>query len=243
MAAPNVERADDPPEDLTDLATRCADWLLAERARIERELRARYEPPAAPRPAAAVPTAPVPEVAAPLIRLLDRIAELPPTPPGTADARTHDPVLDWVRRSVLAALVAAGVTAVEDSGRADPTRHNVVATRTDPSGLRSGTIAETVRPGYLWGGTVLRHQEVIAYVPPTKPGHGTPDVTHTAVEPDDTPPCPPHGVPEPDGETPDVPQPGEEGDPTHDPSHSASPDSPPGSFHGSSREASHDDIR
>jgi hypothetical protein len=155
-----------------DLAARCADWLTAERDRIEREVRAEYErrhdgddPGGARhrvRPAQ-------PPAAAPLIGLLDRLAELTVAPGSPTDTR-RDPILDWVRRSVLTALAASGVTPVEDSGPVDPARHNVVATRDDLSGLRCGAIAETVRPGYLWGEALLRHQEVVAYVPPRKPG-------------------------------------------------------------------------
>ncbi|MFE7835010.1 hypothetical protein ACFU53_02720 [Streptomyces sp. NPDC057474] len=199
MTAENVERVGGPPEEPTTLAARCADWLMAERDRIEREVRAEYErstadaagppeppeppkPPQPPKPDAAVP-APAPAVAAPLIRLLDRVAELPSSAAaagsaGSAEGHPRDPVLDWVRRSVLAALTASGVTPVEDSGPVDPTRHNVVATRADPSGLRCGAIAETVRPGYLWGEAVLRHQEVVAFVPPGKPGPGETATAH-----------------------------------------------------------------
>lgn len=106
----------------------------------------------------------VPASAAPLIALLDRLAGLTaePDPP-------EEPVLDWVRRSVLAALAASGVVPVEDSGPVDPARHSVVATRDAPSGLRCDAIAETVRPGYLWGEALLRPQEVVAYVLPGEP--------------------------------------------------------------------------
>lgn len=247
-AAENVERTGGTGEEPGALAARCAAWLLAERDRIEREVRATYErttagthspagthsstgtlttdaasqkPPGRTRsprkpreeapPDAAVP-ATAPAAAAPLILLLDRLAELPPPAPAAGTAPgvsggdgggSADPVLGWVRRSVLAALAASGVDPVEDRGPVDPTRHNVVATRADPSGLRGGTIAETVRPGYLWGEAVLRHQEVVVYVAPGKPGRAG---TAAGSAPDGS------GDPH---ETRDAPHSGEEGGPCH----------------------------
>lgn len=162
---PTPPLPDRPPtvahESLAGLSARCAAWLGAERDRIEGELRAAYgKPPDAavtePRPA----PDPVPPAAAPLIELLDRLAGLAGDPPA-ADG----PVLDRVRRGVVAALAASGVTPVEDTGPVDPARHHVVATRDDPSGLLSDRIAETVRPGYLWRDVLLRPQEVVSYVP------------------------------------------------------------------------------
>ncbi|MEV4868021.1 hypothetical protein [Streptomyces syringium] len=165
MRPPTPPLPDRPPtvahESLAGLSARCAAWLGAERDRIEGELRAAYgKPPDAavtePRPA----PDPVPPAAAPLIELLDRLAGLAGDPPA-ADG----PVLDRVRRGVVAALAASGVTSVEDTGPVDPARHHVVATRDDPSGLLSDRIAETVRPGYLWRDVLLRPQEVVSYVP------------------------------------------------------------------------------
>ncbi|MCX4671957.1 hypothetical protein OG453_35665 [Streptomyces sp. NBC_01381] len=120
---------------------------------------------------------PVPASAAPLITLLDRLADL-----TTAPDPPDGPVLDWVRRSVLDALAASGVVPVEDCGPVDPARHRVVATRDDPTQLRCDAIAETVRPGYLWGEALLRPQEVVAYVRP-----GTSEASEEGGTPDD--PC------------------------------------------------------
>ncbi|MBP2401087.1 nucleotide exchange factor GrpE [Streptomyces syringium] len=162
---PTPPHPDRPPtaahDSLAELSARCAAWLGAERDRIEGELRAAYGKP----PGTAVKEqhpAPdsVPPAAVPLIELLDRLAGLAGDPPA-ADG----PVLDRVRRGVVAALTASGVTPVEDTGPVDPARHHVVATRDDPSGLLSDRIAETVRPGYLWRDVLLRPQEVVSYVP------------------------------------------------------------------------------
>lgn len=91
---------------------------------------------------------------------------------GLADDPTaaDGPVPDRVRRGVVAAPAASGVTTVEDTGRVAPARHHVVATRDDPSGLLSDRIAETVRPGYFWRDVLLRPQEVVSYVPYVGPG-------------------------------------------------------------------------
>ncbi|WP_055615954.1 hypothetical protein [Streptomyces phaeochromogenes] len=220
MTRDNAERDMGSREDLEDLAARCASWLIQERDRMERELRSEYEesydvphtrseqvarpaPIAPTRPSTARPSAPA--VAAPLIGLLDRLAELPTAPdsPDSPGRGTPDPVLAWVRRTVLAALAASDVTPVDDSGPVDPARHNVVATRDDPSGRHHGAIAETVRPGYLWGGALLRHQEVIAYVRPEQ---------RTA--PNTAPELPPAPGSDPTAEP--ASEPNEEGGPPHD---------------------------
>jgi len=148
------------------------------------------------RPPVARPAAPA--AAAPLIGLLDRLAELPADPGfrdspdslDSPDGARPDPVLAWVRRTVLAALAASGVTPVDDSGPVDPARHNIVATRDDPSGRHCGAIAETVRPGYVWGEELLRHQEVVAYVPPEQQTAARGPVSEPSEEGG-----PPHDVP------------------------------------------------
>ncbi|MEC4019396.1 hypothetical protein [Streptomyces sp. H27-D2] len=214
-------------EDLKELAARCAAWLVQERDRTERELRSAYaQPDGVPhsdaghvtRPAPVFPKRPTasrpsaPAAAAPLIGLLDRLAELPTSPdsrdcPNSPAPESPDPVLAWVRRTVLAALAASGVTPVDDSGPVDPARHTIVATRDDPSGRHCGAIAETVRPGYAWGESLLRHQEVVAYVPPEEQAAPYP------------PPAPaPAPAPEPSPETGSeaASEPSEEGGPPHD---------------------------
>jgi molecular chaperone GrpE (heat shock protein) len=41
----------------------------------------------------------------------------------------------------------------------------VVGSRAAPSDVFADQIADTVRPGYAWRGSLLRPQQVIAYVP------------------------------------------------------------------------------
>ncbi|WP_406733252.1 hypothetical protein [Streptomyces sp. NBC_01794] len=164
-------------ERLAEVSARYAAWLMTERDRLEWQLRAEYEQRLSDADTESVRSAALPQLppsappaAAPLIGLLDRLSGL-----GDAVEPPDGPLLDWVRRSVLTALAALGVTPVEDTGPADPTRHNVVATREDDSGgLLCDHIAETVRPGYRWDGGLLRTQEVIVYVPPGYPVHGEP---------------------------------------------------------------------
>ncbi|MEW2085173.1 hypothetical protein [Streptomyces sp. NPDC005283] len=177
MTAGQPEERPRPDERLVEVSARYAAWLMTERDRLEWQLRAEYEQRLSDADtesvrAAAPPQLPpsAPPAAAPLIGLLDRLSGL-----GDAAEPPDGPVLDWVRRSVLTALAALGVTPIEDTGPADPTRHNVVATREDDSGgLLCDHIAETVRPGYRWDGGLLRTQEVIVYVPPGYPDRGEP---------------------------------------------------------------------
>lgn len=202
MTGGGMERDTASHEGLGELASRCAHWLAGERERMERELRAAYEgacgatqaaPDRVPRPDTGAHKWPrpvtrpsAPAASAPLIGLLDRLAELPPAS-GATEGEALEAVLDWVRRTVLAALATSGVFPVDDSGPVDPARHKVVATRADPSGRNPGGIAETVRPGYLWGGQVLRHQEVVAYVPLREPDPVLPGTNEEGGPPHDAP--------------------------------------------------------
>jgi molecular chaperone GrpE (heat shock protein) len=80
--------------------------------------------------------------------------------PGGAET-----ALRWFEERGAALLGMCDVTRIEDSGQLDLRRHEVVASRAAPSDEFADQIADTVRPGYAWHGSLLRPQQVIAYVP------------------------------------------------------------------------------
>jgi molecular chaperone GrpE (heat shock protein) len=82
-----------------------------------------------------------------------------------SDPDGAETALRWFEERTAALLAMCDVTRIEDSGQLDLRRHEVVASRTTPSEELADQIADTVRPGYAWHGSLLRPQQVIAYVP------------------------------------------------------------------------------
>ena len=68
--------------------------------------------------------------------------------------------LERLQIEIDSVLEKHGVTRYEPSGHALPERDDIKESTT-VSGLDSGTIAQVLRPGYLWRGQVLRPAEVI----------------------------------------------------------------------------------
>ncbi|GLY25530.1 hypothetical protein [Micromonospora sp. NBRC 101691] len=98
-----------------------------------------------------------------LVTIADRLADLTsratPTDPAQAAA-----VLRWLDRQLPAVMEAAGLVAIADpAGPVDLDRHEVVASRPGP--VDTEVIAETVRVGYLWRGSLLRTQQVVTTHP------------------------------------------------------------------------------
>ncbi|MBX3274620.1 MAG: nucleotide exchange factor GrpE [Sandaracinaceae bacterium] len=61
------------------------------------------------------------------------------------------------------ALEGAGVTIERAVGReVDPALHRVVETRPPAPGERDGIVGRVVRPGYLYGGRIVREADVVA---------------------------------------------------------------------------------
>ena len=98
-----------------------------------------------------------------LISLSDRLVDL--TRAGApADAEEAWETLRWFAGRATELLALYEIARVEDDGPLDLLRHEVVAGRPAPAAALVEHIAETVRPGYLWRGALLRPQRVVAYV-------------------------------------------------------------------------------
>jgi hypothetical protein len=95
--------------------------------------------------------------AAALMHLVDRVG-------AAASGRENpDPLISWLNRQLVAVLAGEGVTLIDDDGRFDPTRHEVVDTRTAERADQSDCISATVRPGFVSGRRVLRPQQVVLW--------------------------------------------------------------------------------
>jgi len=70
----------------------------------------------------------------------------------------------WLYARLGNALGDLGVATLEAAGAVDWTFQEVVGTRATTDKALDQTVAATVRPGYRFGETVLRPQQVIAYV-------------------------------------------------------------------------------
>jgi hypothetical protein len=105
-----------------------------------------------------------PPVVGELISLADGVVDLTGTsaPPGPEHATA---ILSWIEARTQSLLTACGVARIEDRGLLDLRRHEVVAGRAAPDDGLIDHIADIVRPGYEWCGTLVRSQQVIAYVP------------------------------------------------------------------------------
>lgn len=70
-----------------------------------------------------------------------------------------------LRKQLLAALAASGVTAVEVPARTpfDPSLHKAADTRLTKDQSLAGLVAETERPGFVDRGNRLRWPEVVVY--------------------------------------------------------------------------------
>jgi hypothetical protein len=113
---------------------------------------------------AGVDAAGPPAIVRELVNVADRLVDLTgvgaPSDPEQASA-----VLRWLEVRTQVMLAACGVVRVEDSGSLDLHRHQVVVSRAAPDKDLVDQIADTVRPGYAWHGSLLRPQQVIAYIP------------------------------------------------------------------------------
>jgi molecular chaperone GrpE (heat shock protein) len=70
-----------------------------------------------------------------------------------------------VESRTKALLTSCDIKRVEESGAFDPARQQAVASREAPRPELAHQIADTVRPGYVWHGDLLRPQQVAVYVP------------------------------------------------------------------------------
>jgi hypothetical protein len=121
-------------------------------------------PPSPPSP----PSPPPPKVVSELIRVTDGLTDL------IEGGAAHEPeraatALHWLHGRAEALLASCEVVRIDDSGQVDLLRHEVVDIRPAPAGDLVDQIADTVRPGYSWHGSLLRPQQVVAYIPAEEP--------------------------------------------------------------------------
>ena len=114
----------------------------------------------APAPAgAAAPVVPE-ERALPLIRtlidLMDHAANLARDP----DPQRARAVARWIEERTRPVFADLAVEVLTETGRADPSRHEVIGVTPGSDSSLVDTISETVRPGYRWRGILLRPQQV-----------------------------------------------------------------------------------
>lgn len=100
------------------------------------------------------PTATVEE----LIRLRDWVLV------ASGQEQPSPQVLSAVYRRLGQALEREGVTPVEKAGPYDESCQEVVATQPTSDARQHHQVAESVRPGYLVSGAVLRPEQVVVYV-------------------------------------------------------------------------------
>jgi len=105
-----------------------------------------------------------PPVVRELISVVDGLTDLTGTS-ALSDPQQAGAALRWVQVRTQSLLTACGIASIEDSGHLDLRRHEVVASRAAPQEGLVDQIADTVRPGYEWHGSLVRPQQVIAYVP------------------------------------------------------------------------------
>jgi hypothetical protein len=111
------------------------------------------------------PTAGPPPTAGEVIRLADGLLDLRESLDLTSDDGQSATVLRWVESRTKALLISCDIKRVEESGAFDPARQQTVASREAPHPELAHQIADTVRPGYVWHGELLRPQQVVVYVP------------------------------------------------------------------------------
>lgn len=122
--------------------------------------------PAAPTqfPLGEVRPAGPPPVVHELVGVADRLVDL--TGSGApSDPQQASAALSWLELRTQTLLAACDVLRIEDRGPLDLHRHQVVASRAAPSDDLVDQIADTIRPGYAWHGSLLRPQQVVAYIP------------------------------------------------------------------------------
>jgi hypothetical protein len=114
-----------------------------------------------PAPAAAGSAAPARDRVSPtaehLMRLVDRLG-------GALAARDDpDPLLGWLHRQLVEALGTEGISLIQEDGRFDPDRHEVIDTRPATRPDQADRISGTVRPGFRLGPQVIRPQQVVVW--------------------------------------------------------------------------------
>jgi molecular chaperone GrpE (heat shock protein) len=72
-------------------------------------------------------------------------------------------MLDVLYQQLGKVLEKEGVTSLEENDKFDYERQQIVSTKVTDDPEKNDIVAETIRPGYLFNGTIVRPQEVIIY--------------------------------------------------------------------------------
>lgn len=124
------------------------------------------EPPPAPKPVPA--TAPSPPAhatdgalsvtAKELIKLRDWVLLA-----KSGDAASNTEALEGIYRKLAQILRKEGVTALEENTAFNEERQQIIDTRPTDDPHQDNVVCDTVRPGYLFNGEIIRPQEVIIF--------------------------------------------------------------------------------
>lgn len=98
-----------------------------------------------------------------LLLLADWLSDLIADDGRPADPEQAAIALRWLDGRLIRLFAVCEVADLHDEGTVDLVRHEIVGSRPADDGRPVGSIAETVRRGYLWRGRVLRPQQVIVY--------------------------------------------------------------------------------
>ncbi|MFC0602412.1 nucleotide exchange factor GrpE [Streptomyces palmae] len=98
-----------------------------------------------------------------LLVLADWLADLTKQGAEETDPEQAATALRWLDGRLIRLFALCDVADLHDEGPVDPVRHEIVGSRPADDGRPAGSIARTVRHGYVWRGRVLRRQQVIMY--------------------------------------------------------------------------------
>ncbi|WYL96945.1 MAG: nucleotide exchange factor GrpE [Gloeotrichia echinulata IR180] len=76
-------------------------------------------------------------------------------------------MLDVLYQQLGKVLEKEGVTSLEENDKFDYERQQIVSTKVTDDPQKNDIVAETVRPGYIFNGSIIRPQEVIIYTKAT----------------------------------------------------------------------------
>jgi molecular chaperone GrpE len=95
-----------------------------------------------------------------LLFVLDYLDLALASPTKSPEAKNLALGVEMTRTKLLQALESADVVPIPDAEAFDPRFHEATETRPAP-GIAAGTILSTVRRGYTWRDSVLRHAQVV----------------------------------------------------------------------------------
>jgi GrpE len=124
------------------------------------EIQPPLEPPPAPEIVRETPVAKPSATANELIRLRDWVL-LAKT--GSEEEKASPQSLEAIYKQLGRILTKEGITAVEETGNFNDERQQAVSTQVTDCQEKDDLVCDTVRPGYLFNGNLIRPQEVVVY--------------------------------------------------------------------------------